>query len=128
MTLAQRTLAVVGANHMPGVGFEITMCRPCELVQLVPEPENEADENAIAVYSARNVQIGYLPSERAAFLIKVLKGGETIRAVFQEPTPWGCYIRMSFDGSVPILPEKVQGSVQEIDPEPDWYPDEEWPE
>lgn len=134
MTLPQRTLAVVGANYenknprSVGRKFEITMCKPSEMVQLVPEPKNPADENAIAVYSARNYQIGYLTAERAPFIKKLLARGETVRAVFQEATKWGCYIRVSFDGSMPVVPMPEEGSVQVSDPEPDWYPDEEWPD
>lgn len=38
--------------------------RPCFTAALVPEPENEYDSNAIAVYSPQG-KLGYLPRERA---------------------------------------------------------------
>lgn len=136
MPLPQRTMSVVGVdfpNEDGGVGrrFEITMCSPAELVQLVPEPTNPADEHAIAVFTARNIQIGYLRSVDAVFIGSVLRRGETVRAVFQEATNWGALIRVSFDGSVPILPERHAGERQEpdvLDEDPGFYPDEEWPE
>jgi len=129
-------LAVVGADYpnkgkQVGRRFEITMCSPAELVQLVPEPTNPADEHAVAVFSARNIQIGYLRSVDAVFVASILRRGDTIRAVFQEATTWGALIRVSFDGSVPVLPERKAGERQEpdaIDEDPGFYPDEEWPD
>lgn len=135
MPLPQRTLAVVGTNH-PNKGkqvdrrFEIAMCSVAEMVQLVPEPKNKHDEHAIAVFSARNIQIGYLPAEKAPLINAMLMRGETIRAVFQEVTNWGALIRVSFDGQVPVIPERRAGERQEpdvMDEDPGFYPDEEWP-
>lgn len=133
MTLPQRTLSVVGAAH-PNKGkgkgvnraFEITMCRPCELVQLVPEPKNPVDESAIAVFSARNIQIGYVRADIAPFLSALLARGQIIRAIFQESTTWGALIRVAFDGEQPILPERKAGSTQAQSEESDWYPDEDY--
>jgi hypothetical protein len=137
MTLPQRSLAVVGANF-PNPGkqvnrrFEISMCSPAELLDLVPEPKNPADEHAIAVYSARNIQIGYLRSVDAVFISSLLRRGETVRAVFQEAATWGALARVSFDGEVPVIPVKRQGERQDpddvIDEDPGFYPDEEWGE
>lgn len=134
MARPQMTLAVVGAAYQKKADkvprtFEIAMCLPAELVQLVPEPKNPKDEHAIAVYSARNIQIGYLPAERAPLINAMLMRGDTIRAVFQEATTWGALIRASFDGSVPVLPERKAGERQVpevIDEDPGFYPDEEW--
>lgn len=39
--------------------------RPCFTAALVPEPENEYDGNAIAVYSPKG-KLGYLPRDRAS--------------------------------------------------------------
>lgn len=135
MPLPQRSLAVVGAGF-PNKGkqvsrtFEITMCRPAELVDLVPEPKNPADEHAVAVFSARNIQIGYLRSEVAVFVGAVLRRGGTVRAVFQEATDWGALIRVSFDGETPVIPERRQGDRQLADMIADeaqeFYPDEDW--
>lgn len=62
------SLAVVGAQYPNRDGsdrrFEILLCTPGEPVELVPEPRNRHDENAVAVRSARGVQIGYLTAER----------------------------------------------------------------
>lgn len=39
--------------------------RPCFTAALIPEPENEYDANAVAVYSP-NGKLGYLPRDRAS--------------------------------------------------------------
>lgn len=131
MTLPAFSLAVVGADYPnkkgPGRRFEIAMCTPGETITLVPEPENPADENAVAVYSARGVQIGYLSAERAPWIGSMLRSGRILEAVYQEPARFGAVIRAAFDGEFPTLPIPSQIS-ETAEPEADWWPDEEWPD
>ncbi|WP_409592301.1 HIRAN domain-containing protein [Sphingobium sp.] len=58
------SLAVVGVQFPNRDGsdrcFEILLCPPGEPVELRLEPHNKHDPLAIAVYSARAVQTGYL--------------------------------------------------------------------
>lgn len=67
--LPPRSLAIVGAAYPnkrgPGRLFEIHMCSPGEPVTLRKEPRNPADSRAIGVYSARDVQLGYVRAEDA---------------------------------------------------------------
>lgn len=67
--MRQLSLHVVGAGHPNRRGgdrrFEILLCVPGEPVHLVLEPKNPADPQAVAVFSGRGVQIGYLTAERA---------------------------------------------------------------
>lgn len=67
--MRQLSLFVVGAGHPNKRGgdrrFEALLCAPGEPIELVPEPRNPADPNAVAVFSIRGVQIGYLTAERA---------------------------------------------------------------
>lgn len=49
--------------------------------------------------------------------------GTELSAVFQETTSYGCAIRLAFDGEEPVLPIR-----KKAEPEPDWWPDEEWPD
>jgi hypothetical protein len=122
------SLAVVGADYPnksgPGRRFEIAMCSPGEPVELVPEPRNPADPRAIAVLSARGVQIGYLTAERAPRIGQIMRSGMEIRAVFQQATPFGAVIRAAFAGAQPQLP---QPTIAAEDDEEFW-PDEEWPD
>lgn len=127
--LPQLSLAVVGADYPnkrgPTRRFEIALCKPGEPVDLVPEPKNPADPRAVAVFSARGVQLGYLSAERCGRIGQLIRQGHEVRSVFQEATRHGAVIRVAFDGEEPQLPPAR-------DPEPaqeqDFWPDEEWPD
>lgn len=88
--------------------FEILLCEPGEYVMLVPEPNNPHDESAVAVFSCRNIQIGYLTAERAPWIGGMIRQGRLITAIFQEATPSGAAVRVAFDGKVPTLPPARQ--------------------
>ena len=96
-----------------------------EPVELIPEPKNPADPRAVAVFSTRGVQLGYLTAERCGRIGALIRDGREVRAVFQEATSYGAVIRAAFDGEEPVLPPKRQ-------PEPpdaqDFWPDPEWPD
>ena len=123
------SLAVVGADYPnkrgPGRRFEIAMCRPGEPVEFVPEPNNPADPRAVAVYSCRGVQIGYLTAERCGRIGALIRQRREIRAIFQEQVRYGAIVRAAFDGEKPDLP---QGRSQDAPRETDFSPDEEWPD
>lgn len=131
MALPELSLAVVGADYPnkrgPGRRFEIALCEPGEPVGLVPEPKNPADPNAIAVFSARGIQIGYLTAERAPRIGKLLRKTE-VRAIFQQATPQGAVIRAAFDGEEPELPDTPETPESPSDEVPDFWPDEVWPD
>lgn len=127
MSLAQRSLAVVGADYPnrkgPARRFEIALCIPGETVDLVPEPDNPKDELAVAVFSIRGVQLGYLSAERCGWIGAMLRSGRVITAIFQEPTTYGAAIRIAFDSDEPILPTR-----EDSDDSQDWWPDEVYDE
>ena len=136
MALAAMSLAVVGVQYpnkdKSNRQFEIAVCKPGDRIELRPEPKNIADENAVAVYSERGVQIGYLTAERCGRIGSLMRDGADIRTVFQVQTPWGCWIRATFDGTEPVVdlnarPMKPQVPAGEgVDPDSDFYPDPEW--
>jgi len=125
------SLAVVGVGFDNKTGptrlFELALCTPGEPVDLVPEPKNPADENAIAVFSCRGIQIGYIPSQRAPLIVSLMKRGADIVAIFQEKTEWGAAVRVTFDGSPPVLPAPHAVNEQpeqiEVAEEQDFWPD-----
>lgn len=106
------SLVVVGADYpnkdraKSNRRFEILLCRPGEPVDLLPEPNNPADPNAIAVFSCRGTQIGYLRAERAPIINTYLSRGRITGAIFQEPSDGGAIIRIGMDGSAPKLPKR----------------------
>ena len=107
--LPQMSLAVVGVGFANRDGsnlqFAIAECDPGEPVELRPEPKNKADERAVAVWSARGVQMGYLTAERCGRIGALIGQGREVRAVFQAQAQFGAWIRVAFDGEEPTVPE-----------------------
>ncbi len=136
MAVPAMSLAVVGVQYpnknKSNRQFEIAVCKPGESVELRPEPKNISDENAVAVFSQRGVQIGYLTAERCGRIGAVIRQGREIQAVFQREAQHGAWIRVAFDGELPIVdlnpspfvraPLRAEGA----DPETDFYPDPDW--
>lgn len=109
------------------------MCMAGENVSLVPEPENEFDPRAIAVYSQRMVQIGYVKAERASRIGSLL-GTADVVAVFQRQSTFGAWVRIAFDGVPPILTDAMlddQEGGAKMAPllqADEFYPDAIWPD
>ncbi len=131
--MRQFSVAVVGANHPNANGgnrrSEIAFCDPGEALVLVPEPKNEHDEHAIAVYSARNFQIGYVASQRAVLLKKYMNDGHDLTAIFQDVATWGAIARVGVDCQ-PTLPATREAEIEaddagepNADPDPPFWPD-----
>lgn len=120
--LAQITLPIVGVDFPNKIGptrrFAIELLAPGDPVKLRTEPTNPADPHAVAVYSMSDVQIGYLPAERAPYVGMHMRRGE-VAAIFQGKGERGFFVRIAFDGDVPFLPPQHAEKVVQ-----DWYPDE----
>lgn len=126
---AQITLPIVGSEYpnkgrkAPSRRFAIELCEPGDPIELRPEPENEYDENAIAVFSNEGIQMGYLPAERAPYVGMMMRRGE-VSAVFQGQAQGRAFARIAFDGNEPEIPPLKAAT----ETEQDWWPDEEWPD
>lgn len=132
------SLAVVGVLH-PNADksnrlHETLLCKPGDPVFLVPEPTNAVDPNAVAVFSEREIQIGYVTAERCGRIGALIRSGMEVQAVFQVSAPFGSWIRVAFDGEVPVVdpdaqPIKARELVRDgVDPDPEFEPDPEWPD
>lgn len=126
----QLSLAIVGADHpnkdKSNRRSEILWSTPGEEVHLVPEPKNPVDPQAVAVFSARGVQIGYVKSFQAQLIRTYLARGRITAAIFQDRAAGGAVIRIGLDGEIPTLPELPAESVQDEDGfYPDWIPPDE---
>lgn len=127
------SLVVVGADHPNKTGplrrFEIAMCKPGEVIDLVLEPKNPADPNAVAVFTARNIQIGYVSAERAPLIGNAIRRG-IVTAIFQHAAPWGAVVRAHLDGSEAELPAVAERgkNVLGSEEDQDWWPDAIWEE
>jgi hypothetical protein len=118
------TLAVVGLDHpnpdrsRSNRRYEALLCAPGDPVTLRPEPTNRADPYAVAAWSDRGIQLGYLTAERAPWIGGRLRAGHPVTAVFQELTGRAAFIRVRFGGGDPTLPS-AQPATDDADA-PDW--------
>ena len=120
--------------------MELLLCAPGEPVELRREPKNPHDTYAVAVFSARGVQMGYLSAERAPLIGRRMQQEEHV-AVFQALAGSLGYVRIRFGGGAPTLPDPVEGPdlaegelaarsrgrTKPFDPDA-FYPDPEGPE
>jgi len=108
----EMSLAVVGLGY-PNADrtnrrFEMALCTRGEPVHLVLEPENKFDESAVAVVSARGIQLGYITAERCGLIGTWIRAGEKHEAVFQEPGRTAAVIRVRFGGGrITMPPERA---------------------
>jgi len=82
-------------------------------VHLVPEPNNPADPNAIAIFSCRHVQIGYLTAERCPYVARLMSREPKLKAVFQAAANYGAIIRINLDGKTPEIPDPFSAPEEE---------------
>lgn len=125
------SLHVAGADFPnkrgdPARRFEIALCRPGDPIELVPEPKNKHDPQAVMILSERGVPLGYVSAERAPLIGRMMSDGKDVRAVFQAATPTGAVVRVTFDGSDPELPPAPSPAATAA--EPDFWPDPIWDE
>ncbi|HEX8413787.1 MAG TPA: HIRAN domain-containing protein [Sphingomicrobium sp.] len=140
--MQELTLAIVGVDFPNADGSnrrsEALMTLPGEPVELVPEPKNKHDSNAIAVISPRGVQLGYVNAERAPYIGGRMSRGEDVVAIFQGIDGRLAFIRVRFGGEAPTLPPQPEKPTpassgrrrrrtEAYDPHA-FYPDEEGPE
>lgn len=126
MPLPQHTLPIVGIDYPNKVGptrrFELAMCTPGEELDLVPEPDNPADPSAVAVYSCRGYQLGYLPADRCGRISAMINQGRVVTAIYQGMDQLRGYARIAYDSDTPILPK----AITKLEEPRDFWPDEIW--
>jgi len=110
--------------------MEVMLCTPGEPVDLRREPKNPHDANAVAVFSLRGVQMGYVSAERAPYIGRRMQH-EDYAVVFQGMSGNMGYVRIRFGGDSPTLPEPIEhvppSRQASFDPDV-FYPDPEGPE
>ena len=117
MGVNDRSLNVVGESFKNSDGTNrqtaIARCRAGEQIQLRREFNNRHDPNAVAVVSARGVQIGYVSGEHSRWIGGKLDKGADVRAIAErvqcgepgEPSR-GVLIRVNLEGERPDLPTR----------------------
>lgn len=119
------SLAVVGLPYQNKRGpdrlFEANLCAPGEPIELRPEPKNKQDRWAVAVFSCRGVQIGYVTAEKAQWIGGMIREGREMTVVWQGLTSNTGWVRVAFDGEVPDLPP--QRAAPKPQDDSGFYPD-----
>jgi hypothetical protein len=89
-----RVLPVAGVSFRPEAVADASF-DPGQRLALVPEPQNEHDPNAVAVWNAdRTLQAGYVPREAAAELdgteqaVSLWRAGEGLRILLVPRGSW----------------------------------------
>jgi hypothetical protein len=89
-----RVVPVAGVSFRPEAVADPSF-DPGKRLALVPEPENEHDPNAVAVWNAeRTLQAGYVPRETAAELdggeqaVSLWRAGEGLRVLLVPRGSW----------------------------------------
>lgn len=122
--MKELSLAVVGLDYLnkdkSNRRFELALCEAGETVRLELDPRNRADPRAVAVFSARGVQLGYLTAERCGWIGARLRAGEDYDAIFQEAQPYAAIIRVRFGGGRPALPPQRARRAPEPEELVDW--------
>lgn len=126
--MAQLSLVIVGADHpnkdKSNRRSEILWSAQGEEVHLVPEPKNPVDPQAVAVFSTRGIQIGYVKSVQAQLIRRYLARGRITGAIFQDRHEVGAVVRLGLDGELPTAPELPPESVP--NDQDGFYPDPEY--
>jgi hypothetical protein len=89
-----RVVPVAGVSFRPEAVADASF-DPGARLALVPDPENEHDPNAVAVWNAeRNLQAGYVPRETAGELagdelaVSIWRAGDGLRILIVPPGSW----------------------------------------
>ncbi len=136
MSMNELTLAIVGIDFPNNDGSnrrsELMFSEIGEPMELRPDPKNKHDDLAVAVFSARRVQVGYITAERAPLVGARIRAGADVKAIYQGLVGGAGYVRVRFDGQDPTLPNKPDplGSPGTADRSDDcgFYPDPDGPE
>jgi len=118
-----RTFNIVGESRRNADGSnrqtEIRRCRAGDAVSLCCEPDNPYDRNAVAVFSKRGIQIGYLSSEHAEWMTdKVARGLATaiierINGGVAGKPSLGVCLRVNYKGEA-VEPPKPRGLLARL--------------
>ena len=96
-------MAVTRSFGTPVADFDVMMGAITQYAMRAGD-KLRSEPRAVAVYRARDVQIGYLTAERAPWIGGMIKKGTDVRVIFQAATPAGAAICVGLDGKEPILP------------------------
>lgn len=87
---------------------ELAQCQAGEPVELRREPDNPADPSAVAVYSIRGIQIGYIGANYASWVGSKIDREYEVRAIIGKMSggrrtglPLGAVLTINMEGEEP---------------------------
>lgn len=107
-------LAAVGTRYANEDGSsrqaELSRCAPGERVDLIREPTNKFDPSAVAVFSRRGVQLGYLSAGHCGWIGSKIDRGYDVRAIVERvkgshlpDAELGLVVLINMEGDDPTL-------------------------
>lgn len=98
---------------------ELALCQPGEWLDLVREPENPHDPMAVAIFTSRGAQVGYLSAEHAGWIGSKMDRGYDVRAIVERVkgahlpgATLGLVMRLNMEGEEPELPDNPDQVVR----------------
>lgn len=116
------SLAAVGCwyDNEDGTSRQAELARltPGEEIALIREPENPHGRNAVAIFSARGIRVGYIGKERSVWIASKIDRDYPVRAIVQRvkgrdlpDATLGLVMRINLDGEMPELPAPDRGPL-----------------
>ncbi|WP_294354655.1 HIRAN domain-containing protein [uncultured Sphingomonas sp.] len=131
--MKELTLAIVGIDFpnndraRSNRRSELMLLAPGAPMELVLEPRNPVDPQAVAVFSPSGLQVGYLSAERAPWIGARIRAGDEVVAIMQGVVGGAGYLRVRIGGGAPTLPVARERDEEDAG-EVDFWPDPDGPE
>lgn len=99
-----KSFTIMGSSFVPGAGALIDKLKPNQRIELLREPTNEHDKNAVKVMWG-NRQLGWLPRGLAAAIAPLIDSGVNVIVRKAPPLPkFGAYRGVLELAYIPPLP------------------------
>lgn len=85
---------IAGTSHLDLEAVEPTL-NLNDRFFLIREPQNEFDSFAVAIYSAKQIKLGYLPRDKNESTARLLDAGKSLFAVLMSKEWQGDWLRLS---------------------------------
>lgn len=99
---------------------ELRLLKVGEEIALLREPDNPHGRNAVAIYTARGIRVGYVGKERSTWIASKIDRDYPVRAIVQRvkgrdlpDATLGLVMRVNMEGEMPALPQPRDALVTE---------------
>ena len=88
---------VAGTTHVAGIEELEPFLRPGDRLTLIRVPGNPSDPNAIKIYNADQVKVGYVPKKENQILARLMDAGKLLYATITEKSWQEDWLRIGID-------------------------------